>query len=440
MHADKKQKAKVTGRLTYISYNHVEQFDDVELKIGGHSSRDYAKVPYKIKISPEKSPKGLFNRWELKLRPEATDPTLLREKLYTDILQSVGVLGPRGGYVRFYLNSHTAGLFLLTDDIANKEYVRETIHDGNQKAEIGGLIKGDAGKGDYAADLGYRGDEPENYDEKTYEVEAEAGEDADPMEDLIAFMKFIKEYPVDNNADEQTVYDEWNQKINIKHFMRQIAVEWLTGNWDAHQYSGNNYVIYQHPTTKQFITLPMDFDYTFGNGLEQDQGNLLVGKWTDFTSKRKTHSYLWEKLADINSMQRLYLDTVNEINEKVTKPEVILPRLESLAYLIQHDAQWDKNLDRLSDGKFRQWPEDDYLQSLEQGSGAQDENIGLKEWIRAKYDAVSEYSSSLGNLPVEEKNQLYSQNAKMMKGIPPQEFEKMMEAEAKQEEQQQPEA
>lgn len=174
----------------------------------------------------------------------------------------------------------------------------------------------------------------------------------------------------------------------------------------------------------------MDFDYTFGNGLEQDQSNLLVGQWTDFTAKRKTHSYLWEKLADINFMQKMYLDTVNEINEKVTKPEVILPRLESLAYLIQHDAEWDKELDRLTTGKFRQWPDDDYLQSLEQGSGAQDENIGLKEWIRVKYDAVSEYANSFNNLPADQKSQYYSQNAKLMKGIPPQVYEKMEENEA----------
>ncbi|CAO3647128.1 unnamed protein product [Cunninghamella blakesleeana] len=430
VHADKTQKkAKVTGRLTYISYNHVEQFDNVELKIGGHSSREYAKVPYKLKITPESSPKGLFNRWELKLRPEATDPTMLREKLYSDILKSVGCLGPRGGYVRFYLNDHPAGLFLLTDDIVNKEYIRETIHDGDQRIEVGALIKADAGKGSYAADLEYHGEEPEDYDDKTYEVKGGTGED-DPMEDLIAFIKYIRDYQVDTNADEQTIFNEWDQKINIKHFMRQIAVEWLAGNWDALQYSGNNYVLYQNPATKQFISLPMDFDYTFGNGLEQDQSNLLVGQWMDFTAKRKTHSFLWEKLVDITSMQKLYLDTVNEINEKVTKPEVILPRLESLAYLIQHDAEWDKELDRLTTGKFRQWPDDDYLQSLEQGSGAQDENIGLKEWIRVKYDAVNEYSNSLNNLPADQKSQQYNQNAKLMKGIPPQEYEKMQEAEA----------
>lgn len=115
-------------------------------------------------------------------------------------------------------------------------YIRETIHDGDQKAEIGGLIKGDAGKGIYAADLGYHGEEPEDYDDKTYEVKNALGED-DPMEDLIAFIKYIRDYQVDNNADDQTIFNEWDQKINIKHFMRQIAVEWLTGNWDAHQYS-----------------------------------------------------------------------------------------------------------------------------------------------------------------------------------------------------------
>lgn len=124
MHLNKMEKkaARVEGRLTYIryiillrenrkgtcidiiaslqSYNDIQQFDNVELKVGGHSSRNWAKVPYKIKIPEASAPNGLYRRWEMKLRPESTDPTMMREKLYNDMLQSSGVLAARGAYVR----------------------------------------------------------------------------------------------------------------------------------------------------------------------------------------------------------------------------------------------------------------------------------------------------------------------------------------------------
>jgi hypothetical protein len=83
--------------LFLLSYDHVQNFEKVTLKIGGHSSRKWSKVPYKLKL---KSPKGLYDRWQFKLRPEATDPTMIREKLYSDVLQASGVLAPRGAYAR----------------------------------------------------------------------------------------------------------------------------------------------------------------------------------------------------------------------------------------------------------------------------------------------------------------------------------------------------
>jgi hypothetical protein len=79
------------------SHDHVQKFEQVSLKVSGHSSRTWAKVPYKLKL---KTQDGLYDRWSLKLRPEATDATLIREKLYSDVLHASGVLGPQGAYAR----------------------------------------------------------------------------------------------------------------------------------------------------------------------------------------------------------------------------------------------------------------------------------------------------------------------------------------------------
>jgi spore coat protein CotH len=99
----------------------VQQFSEVKIKIGGHSTRTWSKVPYKLKIDKESSPDGLFGRYHLKLRSEATDPTIVREKLYADMLESTGVVSSQGAYVRLFLNDQPVGIFLLVDDVTSKQ-------------------------------------------------------------------------------------------------------------------------------------------------------------------------------------------------------------------------------------------------------------------------------------------------------------------------------
>ncbi|KAI9320767.1 coth protein-domain-containing protein [Dichotomocladium elegans] len=387
LHAKKSDKElKVQGTMTYLGYNSIQQFQDVKLKIGGHSSRMWAKVPYKIKISSKKYPNGLYRRWSFKLRSEATDPTMMREMIYNNLLQATGIVAARGVYTRLFLNNEPVGLYLMVDDSGSKKFVRETIHYGETNPTVGDIIKCDAGKGAYAANLDYLGDGVDAYDSGVYRTHAKTPEEEEAiMAPLINFMKFIKEYdPMDAPTDENALLEQWNKYIDVELFIRQLALEWITGNWDAIQYSGNNYVLYRKDGSTQFISIPMDFDYTFGNGLEEDQRNLLTGTWTDFTAGRKPHSFLWEKLREIPHFVDLYERSLNEIVTGVANPRFLFKRIDGLAQMLKQDVVWDRSLARMSPGITRLWDEDTFLESIYHGSGQHDEQIGLKEWIAAK--------------------------------------------------------
>jgi hypothetical protein len=126
----------------------------------------------------------------------------------------------------------------------------------------------------------------------------------------------------------------------------------------------------------------------------------------------------------------MYLDILSNINSNVTRPEVILPRVQALAYMIQHDAEWDKGLERMtSGGSSRQWVNNAFLQSLDRGAGAEDENIGVTEWIRQKYKAVIEDLASIQTLGTQEKDAQMKANAISIKGIPRDQYEEMENAE-----------
>lgn len=65
------------------------------------------------------------------------------------------------------------------------------------------------------------------------------GEEGAGMAGLIELTRFIAQFdlathPSANNS--AALYDQWNQKIHLPHFLRQVACEWLGGNWDATVY------------------------------------------------------------------------------------------------------------------------------------------------------------------------------------------------------------
>ncbi|ORZ07867.1 coth protein-domain-containing protein [Absidia repens] len=311
------------------------------------------------------------------------------------------------------------------DDNVDKSYLQETVHHGIKNAEIGPIIKADAGKGEYAADLAYRGENAANYDALVYEVKSNTpDEKANGMASLIDLTRFIASFNI-STASTNAV-EQWNQVINVNHFLRQVACEWLGGNWDGIVYSGNNYMLYKHPKTNQFITMPMDFDFTFGNGLELDQRKLMTGKWTDISSRRMVHSYLWEKVMSVPEFQKSYMEMLSTINDKVMHPATLLPRVQGLAYMIQHDAEWDKGLQKwTAGGMSRPWADGSFLESLKRGSGADDENIGLIEWIETKHQAVVQDLSETEALDPPSLEAKLRANALTIKGIPRFVFEKM---------------
>ncbi|ORY94137.1 coth protein-domain-containing protein [Syncephalastrum racemosum] len=406
MHANKmdKKAARMDGKLTFISYKDIRQIDNVEIKVGGHSSREWAKVPYKINI-PDTDENGLYRRWELKLRSESTDPTMMREKIYNDLLKATGVQAARGVYVRLYFNDTPVGLYYLVDDPGAATYVQETMKPENGTSAEGTLIQGDAGKGLYAANFAFRGENEADYDDKVYKVEVDTTQPGEPsaMERLIQFNKFIADYDPDAypNASDPSALAVWEKEIDIFRYLKQLAVEWIGGNWDAVQYSGNNFALYYHPAMQRYVMLPMDFDYTFGNGLEEDQRGLLTGHWRDFTQNRKVHSFIFEKLKRTPSMVALYESIQKQINDHVSNPDVLLPRVDGLTYMLQRDIVWDQSLERFTVGAQRVWSADNYLQVLEEGSGEADERIGLKEWIRGKYEAIKDMDN-IEPVPVDE--------------------------------------
>jgi spore coat protein CotH len=112
-------------------------------------------------------------------------------------------------------------------------FIRQSLY-GGEKADVGLLIKGDAGKGEYAADLFYRGANSSVYDPNTYEVRVDGDPEGAAMNKLVEFMEFISTYQPTNTESDMAAWSTW---LDVDTYMRSMVIEWLTGNWDGHVYS-----------------------------------------------------------------------------------------------------------------------------------------------------------------------------------------------------------
>ncbi|KAF9900029.1 hypothetical protein EC991_008014 [Linnemannia zychae] len=345
-HPLEKQKPKLTAGFKFINANNVYSVGKVEIKVSGHASRKYNKVSMGIEFDTAKG-ETFYDRPAIKLRAERTDPTMIREKLYTDILNSVGVSVAQGSYARVYVNGKPLGLFLMMED-TEAPYFMNTVHHGDIKdaSALGSLYKinsGKSGSGRWAA-LRYQGSSTANYDLGLYKNQFLGKNPAkEPMKQLIAFMKDLQDW---NTASAGGV-DFWNQRLDLQGFLRAMAVEYLTGAWDSFWWRANNYFMYFNPQRNVWQFLPTDFDHTFtdGNrpGVEttyKDYGQVLPGGGKpDFPLVNKV-------IYENKDTNREFENILLTVTKGVFNSGVLDARIDAYVTQLEQDVAWDFSIDR----------------------------------------------------------------------------------------------
>ncbi|KAG0275052.1 hypothetical protein BGZ95_009236 [Linnemannia exigua] len=374
--------AEVRVNFRFINAKTIYSQRNITLKTSGKSSKEFAKQSYKIKFDTDFN-QTFFSRPNLKLRSMATEPTYLREKLYIDTLNAVGVPTQQGSYVRLFINNEPYGLYLMVDDI-KKSFAKQTVHGGDDLIIPGSLIQANAPTLSEQADLAYKGPLSAAYGKETY-ISQNLGNNlvTEPLSQLITLMKDLQDFDPVATPD-PLVY--WNNRIDLDGFLRNMALEYLFGGFDNYWMAGSNYFIYFNPTlgtSGKWQWLPTDFDGTFGNGAEIDP----LGSYKtlyNFTPDHPLVSKLIIKNAAINA---LFNTIIKEIVSTTFKPEAMNPHIEALNKMISLDAAWDFTLPRKSPGKNPGFTFDDFNNNLV--NITKDMSGAIKPWIAARANTTS---------------------------------------------------
>ncbi|KAF9430364.1 hypothetical protein BGZ94_007187 [Podila epigama] len=367
----------------FINHNTVYTQQNISFTNSGKSSKAHQKQAYKFSFDTDYN-QTFFHRPNIKLRSEVMDPTYMREKIYIDMLNSVGVPTQQGAWVRLYVNNKPYGLYFMVDDI-KKSFIKQTVYGGDANAAIGSLLQMNAPTIDNQASLIYQ---PTGiYDPLVYKsVNLGNNPVENPLSQLNQFMADLAAFdPI--TTPNSVAY--WNERFDLDGFLRNMAMEYLAGAWDNYWSSGSNYFMYFNPKLGgpnggKWQWIPTDFDGTFGNGFPV-AFLYTYQNYNNFTPvDHPLVSKLIIKNKDINA---LFEQTLRDIVGWAFKPEALIPRIETYNKMLSEDVKWDTSIVRTGPGISNNYTFQDFNDNLR--NMTRDMSYSLIGWVSDMHSLVA---------------------------------------------------
>lgn len=310
----------------------VDTLHDVGFRFRGNTSRDKIKKSFKVSINSFISGRRYHGLKKLNLNAEVNDPSLIRSNTAWKMYREMNVPASRSNHVEMYINDAYYGLYQNCEHI-NDDWVDERFGD-----DAGNLYKCN-----YPANLHYISNQPDAYkltpdwsDTRVYELKT--NEEHDSYKDLADFIAFL------NQSSDANFECGFDQHFNVYNYLKVLAVDVLTGNWDAHLYNQNNFYLYYHPRRARMEYLPYDLDNTLGiDWLGQDWTSRNIYNYSPGGSYRP----LYERLMDSDVFRDIFSYHIRTLLEENFSAVAFETAVESVHDFISASALADdfKGLD-----------------------------------------------------------------------------------------------
>jgi spore coat protein H len=226
-----------------------KRFYSVGIRFKGESSYEFypgKKKPIRIKFNKFVKGQTLDGLEEINLNNNFKDPTMLREKIYLDMLNKEGLPAPRATYAKVYINDKYWGLYLVTDNI-DKVFLETRFNDS----------RGNLYQGEPLATFVYYGNEPSKYYNK---YGLKNNQDNNNWSDLIKFIRLIN----DTTLSDEDFLRRLESSFNLDKCLRAWAINNLIGNIDAYNmFYPHNFFIFHDSVTMKWHWISLDGNYAF---------------------------------------------------------------------------------------------------------------------------------------------------------------------------------
>jgi len=322
-----------------------------QIHVLGFGSRTYRKLSWGVKFD-----KKFMGRKGFKLRALANDPTLIREKLSTEVYKAVGVPVQEGAYTRVIINEDVYGLYSIIDSF-NSKWISAYVH-GKDNTDVGFTYKLFSTHPDGPfADLKYNGDDYFYYmDRGTYKLDeyeksqVQADDEPAKWASLINFVKlydnWVKTYGNDNS---ENAIEELKKFFNIESTLRLLVVESLTLAIDNFYLYNSNAALYYNPERKNYQIIPYDFDQSLvgtKSNPDLDQENFMSDciTWVNYNENKVNDHYFNNNLLKHPQIRQRYDVIMAIASREVFNKDKIHDYIHANADLIREDVGWNFNL------------------------------------------------------------------------------------------------
>ena len=286
------------------------------------------------------------------------DPAIQRDKLCYNIMNKAGVDAPRTSYARIYLNDQYWGLYLLVEQV-DRTFLKDNFGNSN-----GNLFK-NVGN----SELEWMGQDTSQY-QQIFELKT------DP--NVEAWENFAELMDVLNNTGDGDFKEEISKIFDVDLYLKVLAVDVATGNWDSYIEHGRNFYMYQDADSRKFNWIPWDYNFalggTFGSdfggpgGGDPDEGNPNGNTLSEFpVDMSNSEKVLVNRLLAVPEYKERYYQGFCRLLDDNFTTERIFPLIEQYGDLVREDVLADPNYE---------WTAEQFVADLDQG----DQISGLK-WV-----------------------------------------------------------
>ncbi len=290
-----------------------DTLDNVGFRLRGNSSRDAWKKSFKVSFNTYEAGRKYYGVEKLNLNGEHNDPTLVRAKACWDLARGLGLPAARVNHVQLYINGNYRGVYSNVEHI-DEEFVESRF--GNKGGNLYKCL--------YPANLAYKGSDPNLYKEvlygrRTYDLKTNTA--VDDYTDLANFIAIL------NNTPANDLPCTLGEIFNIEQYLKTIAFDIVTGNWDGPIYNQNNFYLYHNEETGKFEYIPYDLDNTMGiDWLDRDWGTRNIYTWNQTGQTRP----IYTRLMTVQKYKDRFSYYLNQLLNDLYEESTLFPYLDNL--------------------------------------------------------------------------------------------------------------
>ncbi len=301
--------------FTFTRGGYVETLEDVGLRLRGNFSRFAAKKNFKISFNRFAPGRKFHGVEKLNLNGQANDPTVARAKITSDLTATIGPEATRAGHVEVWINGDYYGLYI------NVEHIDEQFAENHFGSSVANVYKCL-----WPAALTWEGSSASNYG---YCEHTEAG-DLPAYADVVAFIDAL------NNTPDAELACALESHLNVDGWLRQAAIEVITGHWDGYIWNHNNFYLVYNPIAGRLEYVIYDTDNTWGiDWVGGDWGTRDVYDW------EQGDRPLYERLLDIPELRARFSWYLDRLLTDHVNNAVLDPSFDALEALISPSAEAD---------------------------------------------------------------------------------------------------